>query len=67
MACVHTQRVFPDSCHPRYVIHITDSDPGSLSANGWLEDTSLVEKYVMSDADYDKREKSYRKWKVGGV
>ncbi|PNG99179.1 Tubulin-specific chaperone B, partial [Tetrabaena socialis] len=51
------------SPHNGYTIHITDTDPGSLSAGGWLEDTSLVEKYRMSDTDYDKREKSYRKWK----
>ncbi|KXZ44461.1 hypothetical protein GPECTOR_67g301 [Gonium pectorale] len=46
-----------------YTLHITDSDPGSASAGGWLEDTSLVEKYRISDEAYDKREKTYRKWK----
>ncbi len=30
---------------------------------GWLEDVSKVEKYVMSDADYDAREDTYRKFK----
>lgn len=26
-----------------YVLHIIDTDPTSLSANGWLEDTSKVQ------------------------
>ena len=47
-----------------YALHILDADPTSASAGGWLEDTSLVEKYKMSDEDYNKREKTYRKWKV---
>ena len=46
-----------------YTIHVVDLDPNSASANGWLEDVSKVEKYVMSDEDYDKREGSIRKWK----
>ena len=37
-------------------------DPHSLAKHGWLEDTSKVEKYRMSDADYDKREGTVRKW-----
>ena len=49
--------------HCRWVIRITDSNPHSLSANGGLEDTSLVQKYVMSDEDYDKRGISVRKAK----
>ncbi|KAK3287702.1 hypothetical protein CYMTET_4799 [Cymbomonas tetramitiformis] len=46
-----------------YSIHIIDSDPFSLSKNGWLEDTSLVEKYKISDKDYESREQNYRKFK----
>eukprot|EP00899_Mesostigma_viride_P007753 jgi/Mesvir1/1697/Mv21157-RA.1 len=45
-----------------YTVHVVDTDPLSASANGWLEDTSLVEKYVMSDEDYNKREVTYRKY-----
>lgn len=45
------------------VLHIIDTDPMSASANGWLEDTSKVEKYMMSDDDYNKRENTYRKFK----
>lgn len=41
-------------------MHVIDSDPMSASANGWLEDTSKVEKYVMADEDYAKRENTYR-------
>jgi len=37
-----------------------DTDPNSASANGWLEDTDLVDKYKMSDDDYNKRENTYR-------
>jgi hypothetical protein len=44
----------------RFQIHIKDLNPHSLSANGWLEDVSKVEKYVMSDEDYSKRENTYR-------
>jgi hypothetical protein len=47
----------PSRCN----LHIIDTDPNSLSANGWLEDTSKVQKYVMSDEDYNSRENSYRK------
>ena len=41
-------------------LHVIDTDPTSLSANGWLEDLSKVEKYVMSDEAYEKREGTYR-------
>ena len=44
----------------RAVLHIIDTDPTSLSANGWLEDTSKVEKYVMSEEDYGRRDNTYR-------
>ncbi len=44
---------------------MVDTDPTSASAGGWLENTDLVQKYKMSDEDYDRREKTYRKWKVG--
>eukprot|EP00250_Pteridium_aquilinum_P002153 c12358_g1_i1 orf=438-1178(-) len=46
-----------------YRIHIVDLDPASFTANGWLEDTSLVEKYTISDEDYDKRQDTFRKFK----
>lgn len=45
-------------------VHVIDTDPTSASANGWLEDVSKVEKYMMSDAEYDKRENTYRKFKA---
>lgn len=41
-----------------------DTDDASLGATGWLEDVSKVEKYVISDADYEKRENTYRKYKA---
>lgn len=40
-----------------------DTNPHSLSAHGWLEDTRKVAKYVMSDADYARRENTYRAYK----
>jgi len=45
------------------VIHIVDLDPNSASSNGWLEDVSKVQKYEMSDEEYNKRENTYRKFK----
>ena len=41
-------------------IHIIDTDPYSLSRNGGLTDVSLVEKYKISDEDYDKRKGTMR-------
>ena len=35
----------------------------SLSKGGWLEDVSLVKKYEISDEDYVKRDKNFRKFK----
>lgn len=43
-------------------IHIIDTDPFSLSRGGGLTDVSLVEKYRMSDEDYDKRKGSLREF-----
>jgi tubulin-folding cofactor B len=36
-------------------VHVVDTDPFSLSRGGGLTDTSLVEKYRMSDDDYSSR------------
>lgn len=46
-----------------YRIHMIDRDPTSLSAGGWLEDTSLVEKYTISEDAYNKREDTFRKYR----
>jgi tubulin-folding cofactor B len=48
-------------------LHVIDTDPASLAAGGWLEDTSKVEKYVISDDDYNKRENTYRKFKEAKI
>lgn len=37
-------------------------DPFSMSRNGGLEDVSLVEKYVMSEEEYDRRQGTLRHW-----
>ena len=67
---VLVQSMQPDTCKLGYfspenghVLHVHDTDPMSLAAQGWLEDVSKVDKYVMSDADYDARENTYRKFK----
>merc|ERR1711988_1452114 len=43
-------------------IHVEDSDPNSLAATGYLENTNLVQKYEISEEDYDKRQGTVRKW-----
>ncbi len=43
-------------------IHCVDIDPNSKSKGGQYEDTSLVERYVMSDEDYNKRKGTLRDW-----
>mmetsp|Transcript_14394 Transcript_14394/g.30991 ORF Transcript_14394/g.30991 Transcript_14394/m.30991 type:complete len:286 (+) Transcript_14394:86-943(+) len=47
----------------RGVIFVQDTDPFSKSKNGWLENTTLVEKYTISDEAYSKRDGTYRKFK----
>jgi len=44
-------------------IHVVDTDPYSLSRDGGLDDVSKIEKYRMSDADYDKRDNTLRAYK----
>jgi len=43
-------------------IHIIDNDPFSLSRGGGLTDTSLIEKYKISDEAYDKRSNTIRQY-----
>lgn len=47
----------------RWEIHIVDFDPSSASAQGCLEDLSMVEKYVMPDEEYGRREGTVRQFK----
>jgi tubulin-specific chaperone B len=42
---------------------VFDDDPHSASKGGWLENTSLVEKYRISDDDYAKRPDTYVTYK----
>ncbi|KAL2945203.1 Tubulin-folding cofactor B [Bienertia sinuspersici] len=44
-------------------LHVVDLDPSSITSGGWLEDTSLVEKYKISDDAYEKRDGTFRKFK----
>jgi len=39
----------------RFRLHVVDLDPASVTSGGWLEDTSLVEKYEISEEAYNKR------------
>jgi tubulin-folding cofactor B len=43
-------------------IHIIDLDPFSLSRNGGLTDTSLIEKYKMSEEKYAARKGTLREF-----
>lgn len=43
-------------------LHVRDVDPHSVSRAGGLEDVSLVQKYRMSDSDYEKRKGTVREW-----
>ena len=47
--------------YKRYRLHVVDLDPSSVTSGGWLEDTSLVEKYKISDEAYQKRDGQYPK------
>ncbi|GLT40531.1 hypothetical protein SLA2020_146590 [Shorea laevis] len=51
------------SPHDGFRLHIIDLDPSSVTSGGWLEDTSLVEKYKISDEEYNKRSGTFRKFK----
>eukprot|EP01023_Acetabularia_acetabulum_P029296 TRINITY_DN27671_c0_g1_i11.p1 TRINITY_DN27671_c0_g1~~TRINITY_DN27671_c0_g1_i11.p1 ORF type:complete len:244 (+),score=31.80 TRINITY_DN27671_c0_g1_i11:131-862(+) len=44
-----------------YIIHVIDLDPSSVTH--LLENLDSVQKYTMSDADYDQREDTFRKFK----
>jgi tubulin-folding cofactor B len=44
-------------------LHMVDNDAHSISAGGWLENVNLVEKYVMSEEEYNKRDNTVRKYK----
>ncbi|XP_059665740.1 tubulin-folding cofactor B [Cornus florida] len=46
-----------------YRLHVIDLDPSSVTSGGWLEDTSLVEKYQISEEAYDKLDGTFRKFK----
>ena len=43
-------------------VHCVDIDPHSSSAGGQYENTALVEKYRMTDEEYDKRKGTLRDW-----
>ncbi|KAL7119041.1 hypothetical protein ACP275_02G038300 [Erythranthe tilingii] len=44
-------------------LHVIDLDPSSVTSGGWLEDTSLVEKYKISDEAYGKLDGTYKRFK----
>ena len=47
-------------CQDNYTIHVHYSGPNTL---GEYEDVSRVEKYTISEEDYDKRDDTFRKFK----
>ncbi|KAH9607275.1 hypothetical protein KSS87_017323 [Heliosperma pusillum] len=46
-----------------YRLHVVDLDPSSITSGGWLDDTSLVQKYEISEEAYQKRQGTFRKFK----
>lgn len=44
-----------------YVIHCIDGNPNA--SHGEFDDVSRVEKYVMKDDDYDKKEDTFRNFR----
>ncbi|KAI4348620.1 hypothetical protein L6164_009324 [Bauhinia variegata] len=48
---------------PMFCLHVIDLDQSSVTFGGWLEDTSLVDKYTISEEAYNKREGTFRKFK----
>ncbi|XP_037470768.1 tubulin-folding cofactor B-like [Triticum dicoccoides] len=46
-----------------YRLHVINLDPSSVTSGGWLEGTSLVEKYTISDDAYDELGTNIRKFK----
>lgn len=44
-------------------IHIQDLNPNSLARSGWLDNVNLVQKYQISEEDYNKRTNTVRRFK----
>jgi tubulin-specific chaperone B len=53
---------FIPECASFLRLHVIDINPHSISRQGALEDTSLVPKYVMTDAEYHARSNTLRSW-----
>lgn len=51
-----------ESSYMGYEVHCVDLNPNSGSKGGQYEDTSLVEKYVMTEEAYDERKGTLRDW-----
>ena len=43
-------------------VHCVDLNPNSISSGGALEDTSLIQKYKISEEDYNQRKNTLRRW-----
>jgi tubulin-folding cofactor B len=45
-----------------YRVHCVDANPHSISSRGALEDTSLVQKFRLTEEEYDARSNTLRSW-----
>lgn len=52
--CIHSNIGISLFAFLSFRLHVVDLDPSSVTSGGWLEDTSLVEKYKISDEAYNK-------------
>jgi tubulin-folding cofactor B len=51
-----------DFTHTSLRVHCCDRNPVSISARGALENTNLVEKFVLTEEQYEKRSNTLRSW-----
>ena len=58
-----SKTLFDLGAKDHYCIHVNDTNPHASNKLGEFEDLSKVEKYEMSDNDYNKRTDTFRKFR----